>query len=64
MATKSILKNVEIKTEKELEALLDALERSEAMPAKRVKLSGPVITVDGEMVKEMFKGKFKNENDL
>ncbi len=54
MATKSILKNVNIKGRSQVKNLANALEYAETRPAKIVTLSKALNEVKGENVKKFF----------
>lgn len=58
MATKSILKTVNIKERKMGHALVEALERSQEAKPKSVKLSKPCREIKGSNIRELF-GEYK-----
>lgn len=55
MATKSILKTVDIRTEKSARRLANALENASNKAAKQVKYSRSVSTASAEDVRKMFR---------
>ena len=55
MATKSILKTVEVKDNTLAQALYDALQETKTKKSKHVELSSPCVELRGELVKEFFK---------
>jgi hypothetical protein len=54
MATKSILKNIDIKDRKMGRALIFALEKSEAKKDKEVELTRICREIKGEKIKDIF----------
>ncbi len=56
MATKSIMKNIDIKKKKSCHAFVLALEYAEKKKSKEVRLSRSVKEVKGGKIKEMFGG--------
>ena len=54
MATKSILKNIDIKDNASCFALVDALEKAEGKRGKKVVLSKPCTELKGEALKKVF----------
>lgn len=57
MATKSIFKDVRIKSKNSCQKLLSALERTRSSKPIEVIYSKSVATVEGEKIKEIFKSK-------
>lgn len=54
MATKSILKNIDIKDRKMGRAIISALENSKNKKSKNVVLSRTCVEVKGEKIKDIF----------
>ena len=54
MATKSIIKNVDIKTPKLRKNFVEALENAENKKSKQVIISRTISTVTGDKIKELF----------
>ncbi len=54
MATKSILKNINIRNKSLCRNFLEALENAEGKKGKKVILSKPCIEIKGEKIKEIF----------
>lgn len=54
MATKSILKNIEIKDRKFGRQFADAIEKAKITPGKEVAYSRPYREVKGEEIKKLF----------
>lgn len=54
MATKSILKTVDIRTERSAKRLANALEHAKGKSAKPVELSRSVYTASAEDVRKLF----------
>lgn len=54
MATKSMLKNIEITDSKSAKALVIALERAYTTKGKEVKLSGSYRDIRGDKIKEIL----------
>lgn len=54
MATKSFLKNINIKGKKQTRELLRALEYAEKHPGKEVKMSRPVVELRGDDAKKFL----------
>lgn len=57
MATKSILKNVDIKDKKFAKALVTALENAHQKSSKKVQLSRTYSDIRGAQIKELFGNK-------
>lgn len=54
MATKSILKNINIKQRKHLKRFADALDKAEKSRGKYVSMSRGVVEAKGEEIKRLF----------
>jgi len=54
MATKSILKNIDIRNKSLCRNLLNALEHAEGKKSKEVKLNKPYAEIKKEQIKELF----------
>ncbi|ACB84405.1 hypothetical protein [Natranaerobius thermophilus] len=54
MATKSILKNINIRRKSFCRNFINALENAKGRKSKEVKLSRPVTEIKGEKIKEIF----------
>ena len=54
MATKSFLKNVSLRTEKQCQAFVKALERSENQPKKANETSRPVHEMTRDQIRKVF----------
>lgn len=61
MATKSILKNINVRGRKQVRRLADAMEKAEAFRGKEVVMRHAVVEIKGEQIKdfvaEYFEGK-------
>ena len=57
MATKSILKNINVRGRKQIKMLADAMEHAEAFQGKEVTMSRPVSEIKGDKIKDFFNGR-------
>lgn len=55
MATKSILKTIEVKDNTMAKSLYDALQKSNVKSDEHIELSSPCVELQGDLVKDFFK---------
>ena len=61
MATKSILKTINVRGREQVSRLADAMEKAEAWQGKEVRLRYPVVELRGEQIREFADSYFEGK---